>query len=208
MEDPRLGVELELQLLAYTAATAAQDPSYVCDLHHSSQQCWIPNPLSEARDRTASSWILVRFVIAEPWQELLVLTIWIPKCAVCLLAGSLPCFVSAPFRISECIVWPQASPLCVPFCVLRLCGPPWVTGLGSLIPIFWHLIDADYANCRHCSSLGSVCSIFLFSAETSGELILLCCSFPFFVAFEYFCGRHSGRLKRHVLLFLTQSRNI
>ena len=27
------------------------DPSHVCDLHHSSRQRWILNPLSEARDR-------------------------------------------------------------------------------------------------------------------------------------------------------------
>ena len=38
MEVPRLGVESELQLLAYTTATAMQDPSHVWDLHHSSQQ--------------------------------------------------------------------------------------------------------------------------------------------------------------------------
>ena len=50
MEVPRLGVESELQLLAYTTATAAQDLSCICDLHHSSQQCRIP--LSEARGRT------------------------------------------------------------------------------------------------------------------------------------------------------------
>ena len=37
-------------------------------LHHSSRQCWIFNPLSEARDRTR---ILVRFISAEPWRELL-----------------------------------------------------------------------------------------------------------------------------------------
>ena len=43
METPRLGVESELQLLAY--ATATQDLSHVCDLHHSSQQCWILNSL-------------------------------------------------------------------------------------------------------------------------------------------------------------------
>ena len=49
MEVPRLGVELELQLPAYTTAT---DPSRVCDLHHSSWQRWILNPLSEARDWT------------------------------------------------------------------------------------------------------------------------------------------------------------
>ena len=52
MEVPRLGVKSELQLPAYTTATATQDPNPVCDLHHSSQHCWIPNPLSEARDRT------------------------------------------------------------------------------------------------------------------------------------------------------------
>ena len=27
--------ELELQLLAYTTATATLDPSHICDLHHS-----------------------------------------------------------------------------------------------------------------------------------------------------------------------------
>ena len=47
-----LGVELELQLPAYTTATAAQDLTLFCDLHHSSLQRWILNPLSEARDRT------------------------------------------------------------------------------------------------------------------------------------------------------------
>ena len=50
MEVPRLGGELELQLLAYTTATATPDLSQVCDVYHSSQQCWILNPLSEARD--------------------------------------------------------------------------------------------------------------------------------------------------------------
>ena len=44
MEVPRLGIKLELQLLAYTTAIATQDPSRVCDLHHSSQQRWILNP--------------------------------------------------------------------------------------------------------------------------------------------------------------------
>ena len=50
MEVPRIGFKLELQQLAYTTATTTPDPSWVCDLHHSSQQCWILNPLSEARD--------------------------------------------------------------------------------------------------------------------------------------------------------------
>ena len=53
MEVPRLGVELELQLLAYVTATATAtwDLSLVCNLHHSSQQHWILNPLSEARNQ-------------------------------------------------------------------------------------------------------------------------------------------------------------
>ena len=52
MEVPRLGVNSELQLPAYTTTTAMQDPSHICDLHQSSQQHRILKPLSEARDRT------------------------------------------------------------------------------------------------------------------------------------------------------------
>ena len=52
MEVPRLGVEVELQLLAYTTVTVTPDPSLVCNLYHSSQQRWILNPLREARDWT------------------------------------------------------------------------------------------------------------------------------------------------------------
>ena len=40
----------DLQLLAYATATTMQDPSHVCDLHHSSRQRRILSPLSEARD--------------------------------------------------------------------------------------------------------------------------------------------------------------
>ena len=46
-----LGVESELQPLVYTTATVTQDPSHVCNIHHSSQQCRIFNPRSEARDQ-------------------------------------------------------------------------------------------------------------------------------------------------------------
>ena len=52
MDVSRLGVELELKLLAHTTATATLDLRHVCDLHHSSQQCCILNPLSKARDQT------------------------------------------------------------------------------------------------------------------------------------------------------------
>ena len=48
MEVPRVHVQLEVQLQAYTTATATQGPSLTCNLHHSSQL----NPLSEAWDRT------------------------------------------------------------------------------------------------------------------------------------------------------------
>ena len=50
MEVPGLGTELELQLQAY--ATAVLGQIHVCDLHHSSWQRRILNPLSEARDWT------------------------------------------------------------------------------------------------------------------------------------------------------------
>ena len=54
---PRLGVKSELQLPAYITATAMQDLSHVCNLHHSSWQCQILNPLSQARN-----WILILMV--------------------------------------------------------------------------------------------------------------------------------------------------
>ena len=42
--------ELELQLPAYTTATATLDLRCSCDLHCSLWQCWILNPLSKTRD--------------------------------------------------------------------------------------------------------------------------------------------------------------
>ena len=52
VEVPRLGVELELQLPAYTTASATPDPSHICNLYHSAWPHQILNPLSEARDGT------------------------------------------------------------------------------------------------------------------------------------------------------------
>ena len=61
MDVPRLGVKLDLQLLAYTAATAMWDLSRICDLCHSLWQSQILNPLIEARDWTHilmnTSWV-------------------------------------------------------------------------------------------------------------------------------------------------------
>ena len=50
MEVPRVGVKLKLQLPAYARVTATPELSQVCNLHHRSWQCRMPNPLSEARD--------------------------------------------------------------------------------------------------------------------------------------------------------------
>ena len=53
MEGPRLGVKSEVQLPTYATATATATPdlSGICDLHHSSRQRQILDPLSKARDR-------------------------------------------------------------------------------------------------------------------------------------------------------------
>ena len=52
VEVPRPGIKLELQLQAYTAATATPDLSHICKLHHSLQQHQILHLLREARDQT------------------------------------------------------------------------------------------------------------------------------------------------------------
>ena len=80
-EGPRLGVKLELQPPAYTTATAMQDPSHVCDLHHSSWQCRIPDPLSEPRDKSCilmdTSRIHFHCTTQELWLLLhLILWLW------------------------------------------------------------------------------------------------------------------------------------
>ena len=50
--------------------TAMPDPSRICDLHHSSQQCQILNPLSRPGIKPTSSWFLVGFISAAPQREL------------------------------------------------------------------------------------------------------------------------------------------
>ena len=55
--------------VGYARATATPDPSCICDLYHRSRQHRILNPLSEARDKPATSWFLMGFVSTEPWWE-------------------------------------------------------------------------------------------------------------------------------------------
>ena len=69
MEFPWLGVELELQLVAYTTATP--DPSCVWDLHHSSWQPWILNPLRRLGIEPTSSGNQLGLLMTEPQRELL-----------------------------------------------------------------------------------------------------------------------------------------
>ena len=66
MEVPRLGFELELQLPAYTTATATQDLSHICNLHYSSWEHQVLNTLSEARDQTRNLMVpsQIRFLCA------------------------------------------------------------------------------------------------------------------------------------------------
>ena len=54
MEVPRLGVKLELQLLAYAMATAIvmRDLSHICDLYCNLWQCRILNLLNKSRNQT------------------------------------------------------------------------------------------------------------------------------------------------------------
>ena len=62
MAVPRLGVELELQVPAYTTATATPDPSFTLDLHHSSWQCGSLIHRARPGIETSSSWIVIVFV--------------------------------------------------------------------------------------------------------------------------------------------------
>ena len=69
MEVASLGVDLELHLPATATATAMWDLNHICNLHHSSWQHWIPDPLSKVKDQTHilinTSWI--RFC-AQKWE--------------------------------------------------------------------------------------------------------------------------------------------
>ena len=64
-----LGVESELQFLAYFTATAKQDPSQVCDLHHSSQQHRSITHLARPGIKPTISWLLVGFISTVPQWE-------------------------------------------------------------------------------------------------------------------------------------------
>ena len=59
MEIPRLEVESELQLPAYTTPTAMRNLSHICNLHHSSQQRQSLTHSTRPGIEPMSSWMLV-----------------------------------------------------------------------------------------------------------------------------------------------------
>ena len=65
MEVSRLGVRLELQLPATATVTTMLDSSYVCDLHHSSLQHQILNPLRKPGIKPSSSWMIDSFLLCH-----------------------------------------------------------------------------------------------------------------------------------------------
>ena len=61
VEVPRIAVNRAVAAGLHHSRIATLDRSHGCDLHHSSWQCWILDPLSEARDQTRvltdTSWV-------------------------------------------------------------------------------------------------------------------------------------------------------
>ena len=110
-EVPKLEVHLELQLLAYTTATAMWDPSLVYDLYHSSQQRRILiNPLSKARDETGilidPSWV------CHCWVLLVLMNVQsrIPlSCFFVVSPSSYPQLLENPNLCIYCFAFSRAS---------------------------------------------------------------------------------------------------
>ena len=70
VEVPRLGVESELQLQATATATATLDLSHILNLHRSSRQHQILNPLKEARDQTPHGFLNCWAAVGTPLSVL------------------------------------------------------------------------------------------------------------------------------------------
>ena len=117
MEVPRIGVQSELQLPAYVTATATQDPSCVCDLHHSSQQCGIPNPLSEARDQT-------HHLMVPSWIHFCCATTETPKCV---LFNETFCLLLISYHLICCCITVPNFCLFVCFCLFRATPAAYVS---------------------------------------------------------------------------------
>ena len=141
VEVSRLGVISELQLPAYTTATAMPDPNCVCDLHHSSWQRQILSLLSEAGDWTHFlmdiSWVCYRYAtMGTPslFSYIYVFTIWHSwQCEM--IQGSQNLWVYNSINSDDFQVWSSGilvqrwkSHLRYSMtsfqCYVRWCGPP------------------------------------------------------------------------------------
>ena len=71
MEVPRQGVKSEIWLPAYTTAMATQDPSRICDVHHTHDNTGSLIHWARPRIQPTISWFLVRFISTAPRRKLL-----------------------------------------------------------------------------------------------------------------------------------------
>ena len=109
MEVPGLGVKSELQLPACTTATAMQNLSRICNLHHSSWQCQILNPLSEARDPT--------LILTVPsWIRFHCATLGTLSSSFLNLHPSVPLYVAYILKSQKPLCHPTAAPRSQAFC--------------------------------------------------------------------------------------------
>ena len=129
VEVPRLGVRLELQVPAYATATASQEPSHVCNLHHSSQQCRILTHWVKPGIEPKSSWILIGFVSTEPRLELLPFSFLFhqPRINICLL---LPVFSVVSLISVLPFLW-------VLICYFVICNLTWLRWIIEFHPFLW-----------------------------------------------------------------------
>ena len=122
MEVPGLGVKSELQLPAYATDTAKPDPSRICDLHHSLQQCHILSPLSQARYQPASSQTLclVLNLLSHKGNEVHIRGSWSKiKCA----------------SVHGSYVW-----ISIGAHTWGLCIPGWETGFGCNAYAYFNVV--------------------------------------------------------------------
>ena len=119
MKVSRLGVKLEMQLLAYATATAMPYPSCICNLHHSSWQCLILNPLNESGDQTHilmdTSWVLNS--LSHNGNSQIIFLRYIPKSRITGVKGEQLHF----YAFNVILKWPSKTTIifCTPANTLR-----------------------------------------------------------------------------------------
>ena len=112
------------------------DPSHVCDLHHSSQQHRILNPLCEARDRTRNLMVpnRIRFcctTMGSPGGEILGLWLLTEEREVILST------ISSIFLATD--MWPQPQMfLCPSISLARISYP-----ISGPVPLTWNIYQCQ-----------------------------------------------------------------